>query len=157
DFLGRGDMESLSDQLTYTSSGSDVFTETRDGVTQILRFGLMRYGIETGLLPAFDLRFEGAEASTALNGDVAAATAATTAQVDPWTNWTFRVGLSGDLDLRETSTNLEINPSISAERITDNWKVALGADLRAERSRRELTGDREVRDDRDEWEVETLV
>ncbi|MEX2572198.1 MAG: hypothetical protein WD737_12935, partial [Gemmatimonadota bacterium] len=121
DFIGLGEMEELTDQLTYTSSGSDVFAETLEGLTQALRIGLMRYAVQGGLGPDFDVRFTGnlGGAGDAANGD-----AATVTQVgDPWNYWTFRVGLSGNLELRETSTETRVNPSFSADRVTEGWKL----------------------------------
>src|SRR5690606_34212886 len=58
DFIGRERMASLVDTLSYISSGSDVFAETRDGFTQILRLGLVRYAIANGLAPSFSLDFD---------------------------------------------------------------------------------------------------
>lgn len=155
DFIGRGAMADLVDRLTYTSRGSDVQLETRDGITHALRLGLLRYGIERGLGPAFDLRYAGADLPAAGVGDAVVVSPA--AQRDPWNHWTFRVGLSGNANLRETSTNIEFDPSFSAERITEAWKMGVEGELSAERNRRQLTGGREVRDDRDEWEFESIL
>lgn len=144
-------MAAIVDTLSYTSSGSDVFTETRDGVTHILRLGLVRYAIASGLASAFDLDYEAPGGA----GNVSAVAGAV--QRDPWNFWTFQVGLSGNLDLRETSTNIQFSPSVSADRVTDAWKIGFEAALRAQRNRRELSGGREVRDDRDEWDLEGLI
>jgi hypothetical protein len=152
DFLGRGTMSALTDRLTYTARGSDVQAETRDGLTQVLRLGLMRYAVESGLAPSFDLEFTGVDTETGEGVDDPAE-----ARFDRWNYWTFRVGLSGDVDIRETSTSIEFDPSFSAERITEDWKLGFQAEIYAERNRRELSEGREVRDDRDEWEIETIV
>ncbi len=154
DFIGRGRMEELTDRLTFTSAGTDVYAETRDGLTQTLRLGLVRYAVANGLGDRFTLQFEddGEPPAPGVDSEPAGA-----AQDDPWNYWTFRIGLSGDLDLRETAKDFEFSPSLSAERITEDWKIALGFDASAERSSRQLSDGREVRDDRDEWDLETLV
>lgn len=157
DFLGRREMADLSDRLTYTSRGSDVLAETLDGVTQVLRLGLMRYAIESGVGPSFDLRFAEAARATGPGDDDDSPPSPSTVPEDPWDFWTFRVSLSGEADLRETSTSIELNPSLSAERITEAWKFGFEGEINAERDRRELSGGRIVRDDRDEWELETLL
>lgn len=154
DFIGRNALEALSDELTYTSSGTDVFSETRDGMTRTLSVGLLRYAAENGLASAFEIEYEDAgEADGTQSGDLGSGAGQVVR--DPWNYWTFEVDVSGDLELRETSTDIEFNPGFAAERITEDWKVGFSADLRAERSRQELTGGREVRDDRNEWELET--
>ncbi len=154
DFIGRGPMEILTDRLTHTASGTDVFAETRDGITRILALGLMRYAVENGLGDGFTLEFDAPSDLPLLPGGEAESAAG---QTDPWNQWTFRVGLSGDLDVRQRARDFEFNPSVSAERVTEDWKIALGLDASAERSSRELSDGREVRDDRDEWDLETLI
>jgi hypothetical protein len=157
DFIGRGEMAHISDRLTYTSSGSDVFAETVNGLTQVLRIGLMRYAVESGLGRDFDLRFTGdlgdiqvfdaQDGSGPMAGPVR----------DPWNYWTFRVGVSGNANLRETSTNVRFSPNISADRVTEDWKLGFSGNLRYQRNSRELSDGRVIRDDRDEWETEGLV
>lgn len=154
DFMGRGEMAELTDRLTYNESGTDVSAETRDGVTQTLRLGLMRYAVESGLGDLFNVAFASPEG---LPAGGAGGESLTAAQADPWNHWTFRIGLSGNVDLRETAKDYELSPSLSAERITEDWKIALGLDASAERSSRELSDGREVRDDRDEWDLRTLI
>ena len=156
DFIGRARLADRSDQLTYTSSGTDVFAETRDGLTRTLSAGLLPYAIENGLASSFRIEYEGAERTQETqNGERPGA--ATQVVRDPWNYWTFRVDLSGDLDLRETSTDIQFDPGLSTERITEDWKFGFSADVNFERSQRDLTGGREVRDDRNEWELETIL
>ncbi|MEX2583295.1 MAG: hypothetical protein WD766_08470 [Gemmatimonadota bacterium] len=157
DFIGRGDMADLSDHLTYTSSGSDVFVETLDGLTQALRLGLMRYAVQSGLGGEFDVRFTG-NLSAPLSSDVDGAPAGeSTAALDPWNYWTFRIGLSGNLDLRETSKETRFNPSFSADRVTEDWKLEFDADITYQREGRQLSDGRVIRDDRDNWDLRGLV
>lgn len=157
DLIGRGGMAHITDRLAYTARGSDVEVETLDGITHVLRLGLLRFGVESGLASSFQLLYSDTGSPRAPDDDLDPTAAPGTARSDPWNHWTFRLALSVDLDLRETRTDIEINPEFSVERITDEWKVGLELEVDVERSRRELSGDREVRDDRNEWEVDGLV
>jgi hypothetical protein len=157
DFIGRGELANLTDQLTYTSSGSDVFAETIDGLTQVLRIGLLRYAVQTGLGQNFDLRFTGNPTDVRFTNGAAEPGETPAVVRDPWNYWTFRVGLSGNANLRETSTNIRFNPNFSADRVTEDWKLGFGGNLRYQRNSRELSGGRIIRDDRDEWDFEGLI
>jgi hypothetical protein len=156
DFIGRGTMAHLSDRMTYTSAGTDVMTETLNGLTQILRLGLMRYAVESGLARNFDIRFTGDLAPPTGRGGPAVGVASASAR-DPWNFWTFRVGLSGNMNLRETSQNVRANPSVSADRVTEAWKVGLSTDLNVQRNSRTLSSGREIRDDRNDWDLSGLI
>jgi hypothetical protein len=156
DFIGRGPMSDLTDRFTYTASGTDVDLETLRGITGVLRFGLMRFAVQSGMGRDFDVRYVGTPLPTSGVADGSPGAAPVMVR-DPWNAWTFRVGLSGNMNLRETSTNIRLNPAVSADRVTEAWKLGLAGALNLQRNRRELSGGREVRDDRDDWEVEGLL
>jgi len=156
DFIGLGGMDGISDRLTYTSSGTDVQAETLDGLTQALRLGLMRYAIESGLGRNFDVLYSGAVGG--LDGEEgSSAQAVVVAPIDRWNYWTFSTGLSGNMNLRETSENLRLNPRFSADRVTEDWKIGLETNVNLVRNSRQLSDGREIRDDRNDWEVDGLI
>ncbi len=158
DFTGQGDMAHLSDVLIYTSSGTDVERERLDAFTQTLYLGLMRYAIEAGLGESFALSFTPPVAFNATQGGDIGTTldAQPAATYDPWNYWTFRMGLSGNMNIQELRSNYRINPSFGADRVTDNWKVNVNANLNVNREKIQLT-DRTVRNDRDGWNASTLI
>lgn len=155
DFIGLREMQGIDDQLTYTSHGQDVEAETRDGITQALRLGLIRYGVETGQGRRFAIGWEGN--GTGASGAAGMVENGEGEAYDPWNYWTFRVGLSGNLDLQETRTESRLNPSLGADRVTENWKVntSLWANLR--RDRRQLSDGSEIRNDQNSWRASLLV
>lgn len=157
DFIGLGEMAALTDQLTYTSQGSDVSAETLDGMTRTLRLGLLRYAVEGGLGNDFDVRFTGAVDEAEPEQPDESGASAQGGAYDPWNYWTFRAGLSGQLDLRESRTQTEVNPSLNADRVTENWKFNFRGRLDFRREGRELSDGTVVRDDRDDWSSEILI
>ncbi len=156
DFIGLGEMERLSDELTYTSSGTDVMAEVRDGLTQAIRLGLMRFAVERGLGTDFALEFHGDPDSRG-NGGEEGDGGGSGAAYDPWNYWIFEVGISGDMDLRETQTDSRFRPTFEADRVTEAWKLNFSTRLDFRRDRRQLADGTEVRDDRDDWRVSALV
>lgn len=152
DFVGRGDFAGVDEHLTFMSSGQDVQAETMDGLARTMRLGLVRYALSAGLGPDLDVRFSGdaarVEDESEGNGD---------SLYDPWNSWTFRVGLSGDLDFQETRTSSRLNPQFNADRVTEAWKLNLNSRLDIRRERRDLADGRQVRDDRNDWSVSALM
>ncbi len=157
DFIGRGELAGIDEQLLHTSLATDVMVETRDALTQILRVGLLRYAAHMGMMNSFDIAYTGTLVELAQGGDLTLGAAEAPAVYDPWNQWTFRVGLSGNLDLREARTNTRLNPSLNADRVTDDWKLNFSGRVDFRRDRRELSDGREIRDDRDDWRLNTLV
>jgi len=150
DFVGLGAYDGIDDELTFQSSGQDVQLETMDGLARTLRLGLLRYALAAGLGPDLDVRFAGdaARIDTDSEADLF---------YDPWNSWTFRVALSGDIDLRETQTSTRLNPQFSADRVTDEWKLNLDSRIDVRRQRRDLADGGVVRDDRNDWSLSALV
>jgi len=161
DFAGQGSFAHLSDVLTFAAAPSEGATEVSAGISQAIRMGLMRYAVEAGLgsdlslafNPRFATLFESDAAETTRS---VAPTSSTAAVYDPWNYWTFRVGLSGNVDIQESRQNYRVNPSISADRVTEAWKLNLSASHNVNRETIELTN-RTVRNDRDSWNLSALV
>lgn len=152
DFVGRERFEGLDDHLVFQSSGQDVQSETMDGLARTLRIGLLGYAVAVGLGPELDVRFSGDAARVSTDDDEEE-----DAFYDPWNSWTFRVAVSGDLDLRETEASTRLNPQFNADRVTDEWKLNLSSRIDLRRQRRDLADGREVRDDRNDWSLTALA
>lgn len=155
DFIGLRGMASMTDQLTYTSAGSDVRTELLDGLTRAFSLGLVRYAVESGQGNNFDLRFMGAPTAEIVEGDGDGEGAEQL--VDPWNSWTFRFGLSGNMDIQERRSEHRLNPTLSSNRVTDDWKMDFSLWSNIRRQRIELADGREIRNDTDSWRVSGLV
>jgi hypothetical protein len=150
DFVGLGAYAGINEQLTFMSSGQDVQAETMDGLARTFRLGLVRYALAAGLGPSLDVEFSGdpARVSDTAEGD---------SFFDPWNSWTFRLALSGDIDIQETRTSTRLNPQFNADRVTDEWKLNLESRLDIRRQRRDLADGRIVRDDRNDWRLSGLA
>ena len=147
DFIGRGDLVGMDDQLTYTSHGTDVDDDVVQGLEQTIRLGLMRYAVELGQASQFDIQHV-AEAAVPDDAETVS---------DPWNMWTFRAGLSGNVDIRETRSRTRVNPRLDADRVTEDWKVSLTLWAMRTRERIELGSGREIRNDTDLWRASGLI
>jgi hypothetical protein len=54
---------------------------------------------------------------------------------DRWNNWVFSVRGSASIDGEESSRQWEVGGSVSADRITPDWKITLGSEFDHERER----------------------
>jgi hypothetical protein len=158
DFIGLREMDGRDDRLTYTSMGTDVQAEVMDGLTHAFQIGLLRYAVEAGQGGDFELAFRGNVVNGEEGGDLGeGGGSASGAVYDPWNYWTFRFGLSGNMDIQERRSERRINPSLSANRVTEAWKMDLTFWSNFRRQTIELSDGREVRNDTDSWRVGGLV
>ncbi|TVP54487.1 MAG: hypothetical protein EA351_13160 [Gemmatimonadales bacterium] len=159
DFIGLRAVAGMDDQLTYTSLGTDVGAEVMDGLTQTFRMGLLRYAVEMGQGRNFSVEFLGARVNDEMGGDMGSSASgeASAPFRDPWNYWTFRFGLSGNMDIQERRSEQRINPSLSANRVTEAWKVDFSFWSNFRRQTIELSDGREIRNDQDSWRVGGLL
>jgi hypothetical protein len=158
DYVGRGALEGLDDVISYTSSGDDSRAREVDGLTHALRLGLVRYAVQSGTASDLEISYTGTRFDPEEFGDGELPPAVTpAAPYDPWNYWTFRFGLSGNMDLRETRTNSRVNPTLSANRTTADWKMNFSGWANLRRDSRTLSDGREIRNDQNSWRLNALV
>jgi hypothetical protein len=126
-FIGLREFRGKADTLRYVSAATDTEAEVRDGLTQTLRLGLVRYAAATG-------------AARRLRVTYAAPTQATAAQPerDPWNFWVFRVSANGSVNGEATQSGYSIRGSVSANRTTEAHKITFSVSGNYRRSEFEL-------------------
>jgi hypothetical protein len=97
--------------LRYTSSPVSTAAEAREGLTQMLKLGLVRYLAQTPLATQLRLRFEGERPVAAVS------------ERDPWNAWTFEVYGGGNFDADARRDTWNARYGFSADRITEDWKI----------------------------------
>ncbi len=160
EFQGLGAMSHLADELNFTTPGTDVMRVRIDGFTRALKLGLTRFALERGLGSELDLLFAGSAPAVADSSGVIGAVLPSTLAVDiadPWNYWTFRVGMTGNLSSTQTRSSHRVNLNLGADRITDGWKFTLASSGSVLREEIELSGGRRVKNDRDSWNVSTIL
>lgn len=111
-FIGQDEFSGDDHELAYVSQQSETADERREGLTRILKMGLVPYIAETALASQIDISFteEGYVPPQTL-------------QRDPWDHWVFRIGANGSLDREANEGDTEFRAYFSADRVTEVWKI----------------------------------
>ncbi|HEX8322008.1 hypothetical protein [Longimicrobium sp.] len=113
-FLGQGRYAGVNSTLTYNSEPNASEEARRSGLAGAIKLGLVRYAAETP--QAANLRVT----YTAPDSPKAAAPAR-----DPWNHWTMQVSGRTFLNGEQTYSSRNLYGSLSASRITEQWKLRL--------------------------------
>lgn len=113
-FIGLGRFRGVDNSLTYTAPQTSTPDERRRGLTSILKLGLVGYVADTPLGSRLSLHFEGSKAVLPAS-----------AVHDPWNFWVFRIGGNGGFDGEQATSQRTVSANFSANRTTEDWKIAL--------------------------------
>ena len=112
DFLGRGGFRGVENRLTYTSAPTATRAEERDGITEMLKLGLVPYVARTALAPGLRLSWEAPETEEVRRP-----------AEDPWRNWTFEVYGGGNFSTESNRGAWNARYGFYANRVTEDWKI----------------------------------
>ncbi|UCH62386.1 MAG: hypothetical protein JSU77_11360 [Fidelibacterota bacterium] len=110
-FVGQHDFAGKNDTLIYVSSEQDTDEIVRSGMVRTLKLGLASYAAKTPLVDYLDLAFARKVSPTAVE--------------DRWDSWVFRLSTNPNFDGEESRNSIDLNGSISADRITEALKIRL--------------------------------
>jgi len=115
EFIGMGDYDGINDELMFFSTVEETRDEIRQGRSGMIAMGLMRYVARTPLSGNIMIAYDNAnEPDEKLISNV---------EDDPWDSWMFRIRGSGEFSKDENYQNRRINGSLSADRVTPDWKI----------------------------------
>ena len=117
-FVGRGRFQGADHELRVLSVTGDATETIRRRVLRTVTVGLLQY-----------LARDGQAGDLTLTVRPPAATAGRPAGPvrDPWRAWVFSIRGSGSIQAEETNRESEWSSSVSADRVTERWKVSFGA------------------------------
>lgn len=130
-FIGRREFQGQEDTLQYTSRNTDTGAEIRDGLTQTLKLGLVRYAARTAVGPQLMITYRPPM--------LAAPTGPAGPDDDPWNLWTFRTSINGSVSGESQESGYSVRGSASASRTTDNLKINVRFSGQYRRDEFELT------------------
>lgn len=148
-FIGLGRFQDVTDELEYISSLTDTADQTRRGMAQVLKGGLIRYAVRTPLAQRMQLTFTNAAGQPS--------TANATPAVDPWNSWVFRTNLGGSFSREASYHSMNVNVSGSANRITPGWKTTLSLNSRLSESDTRLSSGSWVANEQREHSLNSLA
>jgi hypothetical protein len=120
-FVGQEEFAGINDTLVYSSRPDDSRDITRIWRTQMMKMGLMPYVART---PLFD--------EVIINPTREMVTEEV---VDRWNNWVFEVEAEPNFEGEESYKELALRSSISAIKITHDWKLEFDFDHRLTRTK----------------------
>jgi len=115
-FIGQMDFKGKNDTLVYSSRPDDPRDVRRIWRTQMLKMGLMPYVARTPLYSEVII-----DPSERVETQVV---------VDRWNNWVFELEAEPDFEGEESYKELSLRSSVSATKITHDWKLELDFDHR---------------------------
>jgi len=134
-FIGLGSFQGTSFDLQFTSRANDTEDQQRQQFIEVMKQGLLRYVAGTPIAERFRIVYT--PPTQAVAGAAAPAH-------DPWNNWVFELGGSGNFDGESQSSSNRFAGEVSAERVTENWKVDISGRATRNESRFTLSDGEEI-------------
>ena len=117
-FVGRGRFDGVDQDLRVLTVTGDATETVRRRVLRTVTVGLLHYLARDG--QAGDLTLSVRAPEAAANRQAAAGR-------DPWRAWVFSIRGSGSIEAEETNRESQWSSSFSADRVTESWKISIGA------------------------------
>lgn len=111
-FYGMKIFKGKSDTLFSNISAHDTQEKKRIKLLRTIKLGLIPFVVKTDAANEIDIVFSGNYETKLV-------------QEDPWNHWVFRTSLSSDVDGEKLSNSFDINTSLTATRITEDWKLRI--------------------------------
>lgn len=122
EFIGSGRFDGTTRTLKANTTSSDSEDTIRRQIANMVRLGLLGFvsadGVPSGMRLEVELGSE--QARPAVAGD-------------RWDNWVFSLRGGGSIDAEESQRQVQFSGAVSADRITPDWKITLGAEIEHQR------------------------
>ena len=139
DFIGLKGHSGTDQKLNYLAPPDYTEDEVREGLTGILKVGLLPY-LEWPLIGKLSVSFEGEEAEKP-----------SAPVTDTWDSWVFEIEASGEVDKEATRTELAAEAALSADRVTEMWRLRTWTSVEYEEDRFESGGSGTSTSSSHEW------
>jgi hypothetical protein len=110
-FIGRRRFEGMNNTLTYWAPGNNTLDETRRGLVNILRMGLVPYIANTDMINQISLNVREV---TQVEREVFE---------DPWNNWVIEIYGGANFFKEASQSRFDSRWGFSADQISEQWKV----------------------------------
>ena len=144
--IGIGRFKGLDFKTRAISQSGDTEDTQRQRLATAITIGLLNYLSHDGVKGGLAVEVE----QTAQPGQVAGV-------ADPWNFWVLSVQGSISMSGEESSRELDLSGDIGADRITDEWKITIGAEIEYSREDFDLDEDEPLRAERNERDFDALV
>jgi len=144
DYVGLRRFDGVNSTAHYTSPPGSSQDARRTGLTRSIAAGLVRYVTDTPVAAGLTISY------------VPPAASEIGAREDPWNAWVFKVGANGSMDDEARQTRFNLSSDVSARRITEAWKLGVGASGSINTDHYELD-DRSVRNRREQYRTGAIL
>ena len=145
-FIGIGRFKGLDFKSRAISQSGDTEDTQRQRLATAIKIGLLNYLSSEGIKGDLSIDIE----QTAQPGQAGPAT-------DPWNFWVLSLRGSVATSGEESSRELDLSGDVGADRITDEWKITMGAEIEFSREDFDLDEDEPLRAERNERDFDGLV
>ncbi len=144
--LGLGRFKGMDFKLRALLESGDTEDTERQRLATALTIGLLNYIATDGIKGGLTLEVE----QTARPGQAGRAS-------DRWNFWVMSVQGSVSMTGEESSRQLNLSGDLGADRITDEWKITMGAEIEYQREDFDLDEEEPLRAIRSERDFDALV
>jgi hypothetical protein len=145
-FIGGARFPQITETIKTVTGSSDTADIVRRQLSTAVRLGLLRFLTRDAVPPALAVTVElgSEEERPAVTGD-------------RWNNWVFSLRGAASFDGEESSRERRLSASISADRITPEWKITLGTEIDHQREEFDLDEEDPVEVERRERDFNWLI
>jgi hypothetical protein len=145
-FIGGSRFPRITETIKTITGSSDTDDIVRRQLSTAVRLGLLRFLTRDAVPPelAVTVRLGSEEDRPAVTGD-------------GWNNWVFSLRGAASFDGEESSRERQLSASISADRITPDWKITLGSEIDHQREEFDLDEEDPVNVERRERDFNWLI
>lgn len=115
-FEGQQKYEGQKNEIVYATEAVSTSDERRKIMVKNIKAGLLPFIAQTPFFDNIDINFTEPSAEDN-NAEVK----------DKWNNWVYRIGLNGWFNGQSNRSSLNLYGNISAQRVTEKWKISLSA------------------------------
>jgi hypothetical protein len=144
--IGLGRFKGLDFKMRAISQSGDTEDTQRQRLATAITIGLLNY-----------LSHDGVKGGLAVEVEQTAQPGRAPGAADPWNFWVLSVQGSISMSGEESSRELDLSGDIGADRITDDWKITMGAEIEYSREDFDLDEDEPLRAERNERDFDALV
>lgn len=119
-FIGRRTFAARADTLRAFIAPNSTDDMRRRELVRVIRIGLLPYAMRTGQGDRFSVAY----AAPAAEGP---APSALSGVRDPWDFWVYRIRANGSGNAESRAKSFELNGSLNASRVTEDWKLSFNA------------------------------
>ncbi len=145
-FIGGPRFPQITETIKTVTGSSDTDDIVRRQLSTAVRLGLLRFLTREAVPPelAVTVRLGSEDERPAVTGD-------------RWNNWVFSLRGAASFDGEESSRERRLSASISADRITPDWKITLGSEIDHQREEFDLDEEDPVQVERRERDFNWLI